>query len=140
MVREKHKGKSSHKADIVDSIGKLEDLIAETERPLKLEPEIPVLTDIVDPAKVRKYAKTKTNIQSVSTETGPLEDFPTKKLSELANLVDQKMSNELDSLVKGLKRTIKNSIIDEIKEQLKKESALTKPSSSNIKPVKKPSK
>lgn len=115
-------------ADITESIGELESLIAEngiSSGPLpRLYPEIPVLYDIVDPAEARRYAQSKTSTESSSTPDNRIEDFPIDKLNKLVDTVDKKLSNELDPLVDILKVTIKNRIIDELKVQLKKEIAL----------------
>ncbi len=115
-------------ADITESIGELESLIAEngiSSGPLpRLYPEIPVLNDIVDPAEARRYAQPKTSTESGSTPDDRTEDFPIDRLNKLVDTVDQKLSNELDSLVDILKDTIKDRIIDELKVQLKKEIAL----------------
>ena len=112
-------------ADITESIGELESLIAEngiSSGPLpRLYPGIPVLNDIVDPAEARRYEQSKTLTESSSTPDDKIEDFPIDRLNKLVDTVDQKLSNELDSLVDILKDTIKDSIIDELKEQLKKE-------------------
>jgi len=115
-------------ADITESIGELESLIAEngiSSGPLpRLYPEIPVLNDIVDPAEARRYAQPKTSTESGSTPDNRIEDFPIDKLNKLVDTVDKKLSNELDPLVDILKDTIKDRIIDELKVQLKKEIAL----------------
>ena len=107
---------------ITESIDELENLIAETRLPPRLQGEIPVLNDVVDAAEARRYAQT--DITSASNSpTDKTESFPIDRLNELLDSVDQKISNELDDLVDTFKHTIKGSIIDELKEQLKKESS-----------------
>ena len=110
-------------ADIAESIDELDILIAETSLPPKPQAEIPVLTDVIDPAEARRYAQPETSIKSSGTLDDKTEDFSIDRLNKLFDTVDQKLSNELDSLVDILKDTIKGCIIDELKEPLKKEIA-----------------
>ena len=107
--------------DIAESIDELEELIVETKLPPKLYPEIPVLNDVVDPTEARRYAQSETSTESTSDHENKIEDFPSDRLNELVDKVDRNLSKELDDLVGILKDTIKDSIINELKEQLKKE-------------------
>lgn len=102
---------------IVDSIDELEELIAETKLPPKLQPGIPVLNDFVDAAEARGYVEAKSMTSSANTSTKGTKDLSSEKLDELVNIVDQKLSNELGSIVS----TLKDNIIDELKQELKKE-------------------
>ena len=79
--------------------------------------------DVIDPAEARRYAQPETSIKSSGTLDDKTEDFSIDRLNKLFDTVDQKLSNELDSLVDILKDTIKGCIIDELKEPLKKEIA-----------------
>ena len=129
MASDKQPGESTSGVDVAESktdslgpsfdnsIDELESLITETKVPPRLQPNIPVLNDIVDAAEARKYT------ESINTLADKNEDLPIVRLSKLVESVDKKLSDELDSLVDILKDTIKDSIIDELKEQLKKEAA-----------------
>ena len=119
MTKDKQDDAGIFEADITESIDELESLIAETKLPPKLQSEIPVLNDIVDPAEVTKYTQEEPSTAPASINS--IEDVSFEKLNELVDTVDRKLSSELDSLVDLLKDTIKDSIIDELKQELKKE-------------------
>lgn len=110
-------------SSIGSSIDELESLIAETKLPPKLHPEIPVLNDVVDTAEIRRYAEIESIIKSINTPEDKSDEMPIVKLSELVDSVDKKLSDELDALVNVLKDSIKDSILVELKEQLKRESS-----------------
>ena len=114
---------------IGNSIDELESLIAESNLQAdltpKLQPKIPVLTDIIEAAEARKYALAETIKESVNIPADKNEDLPIVSLSKLVESVDKKLSNDLDDLVDKLKDTIKDSIMVELKEQLQKDAAQT---------------
>ena len=116
--------------DIVGSVEELETPIAKTDLPPKTQREIPILYDVVDAAEVAKYNQTG-NILANSISADETKNFPNDRLNELVDAIDQKLSNELDGLVSMLKDTIKKSIIDELKEQLKKDVPQTQTPPSN---------
>ena len=139
MAKDKQVDTGIKEADITESIDELESLIVETKIPPKLQGEIPVLNDVVDSAEARRYAQAIT----ASTNSNPAdktENFPIDRLNELVDSADQKLSNELDALVDLLKGSIKEGIIDELKEQLKNEVAQMQSAPSEIDPADKPSK
>ena len=119
MAEDKQDNSGTYEADIAESIDELENLIGETKPPPKLQSEIPVLNDIVDPAEVTGYARDGSSTAATTT-TNNIEELSLEKLNELVDTVDRKLSSELDSLVDILKETIKDSIIDDLKEELKK--------------------
>jgi hypothetical protein len=129
MTNEKQEGDSIPKIDIGDSIDELESLFDESSLTTgitpKLQPEIPVLNDIVDAAEAKKYLQAEAMAESNNAPADKDEDLQLVRLSKLMDTVDQKLSSELDPLVDILKDTIKDSIIDELKQQLKKEAAQT---------------
>ncbi len=131
MASEKQEDDSSSNTDIGDSIDELESLFAEsslsTGITTGLQPEIPVLNDIVDAAEARSYTQSETTSESINTPADKDEDLHIVRLSKLMDTVDQKLSSELDPLVDILKDTIKDSIIDELKQQLKKEAKQVQP-------------
>jgi len=139
MAKDKQVDTGSKEADITESIDELESLIVEPKILPKLHGKIPVLNDVVDAAEARRYAQAIT----ASTNSNPAdqtESFPVDRLNELVDSADQKLSNELDTLVDLLKGSIKDGIIDELKEQLKNEVAQMQSAPSNIDPSDKPSK
>ncbi len=137
MAKGKQTDTGITKADIAESIDELESLIAETKIPPKLQGEIPVLNDVVDADEARKYAQAETT----SNDSGnKIEDFPIERMNQLVDTVDRKLSSELDSLVDILKATVKDSIINELKEELKKEAAQMESAPSEIYPSDKPAK
>ena len=139
MASDKQPNESSREEDVDESIAdttgpsigtsidELESLIADSNIPTGptpgLQPEIPVLNDIVDASEARSETETIAKTGSISSPTDNKDDLPIVRLSKLVDSVDKKLSNELDALVDILKDTIKDSIIDELKEQLKKEAA-----------------
>ncbi len=131
MASENQEDDTSSNADIGDSIDELESLFAESSITTgitpSLQPEIPVLNDIVDAAEAGRYAQSETTSESINTPADKDEDLHIVKLSKLMDTVDQKLSSELDPLVDILKDTIKDSIIDELKQQLKKEAKQVQP-------------
>ena len=136
MASDKQEGNLSPKIDLGNSIDELDSLIAESsltnEITPRLQPEIPVLNDIVDAAEVRRYAQDETMTESINIPADKDEDLQLVRLSKLMDTVDQKLSSELDPLVDILKDTIKDSIIDELKQQLKKEANQVSPLPADI--------
>lgn len=131
MASENQEDDTSSNADIGDSIDELESLFAESSITTgitpSLQPEIPVLNDIVDAAEAERYAQAEIISESINTSANEDEDLHIVRLSKLMDTVDQKLSSELDPLVDILKDTIKDSIIDELKQQVKKEANQVQP-------------
>ena len=133
MARDQPPGESPTETNVAEfitdsidnSIDELESLIVETKLPPRPQPEIPVLNDIVDAAEARRYAKAITMAESPGAPVGKIENIPIDRLSKLVDSVDQELSNELDALVGILKDSTKDIVMDELKEQLKKEAAQT---------------
>jgi len=119
MSKDKQDNAGITETDIVESIDELESLIEETDTPPKLQDEIPVLNDIVDPAEAIEYTQDESSTAAATT-INKIEDIPLERLNALVDTVDRKLSSELDSYVDLLKDTIKTSIIDELKEEIKK--------------------
>ena len=93
--------------DLGESIDKLEQLIddAKNEDVKEYDDNIPILDELVLPDENNSNERTENTIATV-------------KLSELANTIDEKLTDELDSLLDILKSNIKHSIIDEINTRL----------------------
>jgi len=131
MASKNQEDDTSPNADIGDSIDELESLFAESSNTTgtipSLQPEIPVLNDIVDAAEAGRYAQAEIISESINTSAKDDEDLHIVRLSKLVDTVDQKLSSELDPLVDILKDTIKDSIIDELKQQEKKEANQVQP-------------
>jgi len=138
MAKDKQDDTGITETDIVESIDELEGLIEETDMPPKVHDEIPVLNDIVDPAKAGGAAQGEPSTATATT-TNKIDDIPFERLNELVDIVDRKLSSELDSFVDLLKDTIKTSIIDELKEELKKGVAQNDSATSETDPSDKPS-
>ena len=125
MAKDKQVDTGIKETDITESIDELESLIVETKIPPKLHGKIPVLNDVVDAAEARRYAQAVTE-STFSNPADKTENFPIDRLNELVDSADQKLSNELDALVDLLKGSIKDGIIDELKEQLSNNSRCIK--------------
>lgn len=110
MASENQEDDTSSNADIGDSIDELESLFAESSITTgitpSLQPEIPVLNDIVDAAEAGRYAQAEIISESINTSANEDEDLHIVRLSKLMDTVDQKLSSELDPLVDILKDTI----------------------------------
>jgi hypothetical protein len=71
---------------------------------------IPILDDLVS---AEDFDETQTE--------GPVEEGLENQLDDIAEIVEQKLSSELDEIVNILKGNLKNSIIHELHDQIKKE-------------------
>lgn len=111
--------KNMSKADIVSSINELEDLMTGDKlmtKPPILKGRIPILHDIVEPAETSTRAQ-----QQASIEAADIPPFSSAEgLNQLVNIVNQKLSRELEVAVSSLHEKLRDRIAYELKTQLKK--------------------
>jgi len=106
-----------------DTINELEDLISDNgtlqETTDNDENRIPVLDDVVTPEDTCPQDIMENFQQYTENDHVTLDNITQRRLAELVDTIDGKLTDELNALVEILKDTIKDSIIDELKTQLK---------------------
>ncbi|MGY8813167.1 MAG: hypothetical protein ACKVHQ_00415 [Gammaproteobacteria bacterium] len=103
----------NHNSELTDKIGELESLVKKNTGHDRVsiigDQIIPILTELVSPPDLDK---------TIEDEIQPNDNY---KFDVLAEKVEQKLSSELDDIVNLLKGNLKDSIMHELHDQIKKE-------------------
>lgn len=107
--------------DIVGSVDKLERMNNDRRSsPYMPDQEVPVLNDIVSADEVIAYVKAKLNEDATKSPAFNIKELTVERLAGLVDTFDQILSKELEAMTISLKSKVKQEIISELKEQLKK--------------------
>ena len=109
------KNNDNEKSELTDKINELESLVDNNPELAKDnlidESMIPILDELVTPEEFDKdYAK----VQA--------EDALESNFDEIAKIVEQKLAHELDEIMNLLKGNLKDSILHDLQDQIKKDS------------------